>query len=69
MDKELEETLKAQIAAETDLENKELYSMMYFGLVYTNYIKETNPELHERAMRYALETNELKGVDFTKGSE
>lgn len=64
MDKQMEETLKAQIAAETDPEQKEMFAMMYFGILYTNYIKENDPQLHERAVRYAAETHELDGVEF-----
>ena len=56
--------LKAQIEQETDHDLKELYSMMYGSLVYTEYVKEINPELHNRAVEYLCDTHGLKGVSF-----
>mgnify|MGYP007051393730 FL=1 len=56
--------LKAQIEQETDHDLKELYSMMYGSLVYTEYVKEINPELHKRAVEYLCDTHGLKGVSF-----
>ncbi len=56
--------LKAQIEQETDHDLKELYSMMYGSLVYTEYVKEVNPELHKRAVEYLCDTHGLKGVSF-----
>jgi hypothetical protein len=38
--------------------------MMYGSLVYTEYVKEINPELHKRAVEYLCDTHGLKGVSF-----
>ena len=64
MSKEAFTALKAQIDQETDPQLKELYSMMYGSLLYTEYVREVNPELHKRAVEYLCDTHGLKGVSF-----
>ena len=64
MSKESFTALKAQIDQETDPQLKELYSMMYGSLLYTEYVREINPELHKRAVEYLCDTHGLKGVSF-----
>lgn len=64
MDKETFAALKEQIDQTEDPALKEMATMLYGSLLYTQYVRTVNPEVHQRAIAYMSETHGLDGVSF-----
>lgn len=60
----LKEEIRQLIDAEPDEDHKSVMAMLYMLGEYAEYVKEVNPDLHEKAMEFCMETNRLKTVSF-----
>jgi hypothetical protein len=56
--------LKKIIESCTDKELKELYSMLYGSILYSQYVSEVDPIIHKRAVEYVSDTHGINGVQF-----
>lgn len=56
--------MQSLIDAETDTDMKELYAMLFFGMLYVDYVKSVAPETHARALQFTADTHGLRGVQF-----
>jgi hypothetical protein len=63
------EALKALLAETVSDEGKELLATLYALVGYMEYIKEVNPDLHNKAMDFSLETADIPGIKFSKESD